>query len=201
MAADQLYLLFNGSESAVDKLTTLVANSNFVAGMDGAPLGEYNATTQGTDDLGGYIGKAFFGFSIPVAWTLSGTSAFVLDSGNSCGTQNPLTEFMTVDTQQATYACFNNNLYYLVRPDGDWKGCPSDSTAKIDSINCVDCDPPPPECNPTYFTASPGLDRIDGANWGNMTISDLIVGAVNTYIANGNSNGGSLPDPMNQRFV
>lgn len=54
----------------------------------------------------------------------------------------------------------------------------------------------PPPCNPTYFTAPPGLDSLGGGNWGGITLQDLIEGSVNTYAANGNSNGGSIPNPL-----
>jgi len=120
-------------------------------------------------------------------WTFSGNAAFVLDSGYPCSAQNPLSQYMTAATQEATYTCYNNNLYYLVYPDGEWSSCTtgSDGTCQGGS----------------YFTAPPGLSTFSSSTWGGLTLADITEGSVNTYVANGNSNGGSFANPLDQQTL
>ncbi|KGO76979.1 hypothetical protein PITC_004000 [Penicillium italicum] len=163
--ANQLYTLFNGSETYITLLTTLISDGKLIEGSGGAPSVGYQVSDSTSSDVEAFIGKAFFGYSIPTLWTISGSAAFVIDSGYPCSAQNPLTDYMTASTQESTYACYNDNLYYLVYPDGTEDGC-SDH------------------------------HEDNSTTWGGITLSELIEGSVNTYIANGNANGGPVADPM-----
>lgn len=172
----------------------MIANGALIEGSGGSPSVGYQTDSKTNTDIENFINKAFFGFAIPSVWTASGTAAFVIDSGYPCSAQNPLTQYMTAATQEATYACYKNNLYYLVYPDGTWRGCSNQA------IDCVDCDPPPP-CNPTFFTPPPGLSTLGPNSWGGISLSDLIEGSVNTYVANGNANGGPVANPLDQQTL
>ncbi|KAM0453130.1 hypothetical protein ACHAPV_009086 [Trichoderma viride] len=63
--------------------------------------------------------------------------------------------YMSNDAAEATYSCYNGNLYYLVSAAGDYHGCPSEDIAlTVDTV-----DPPSPPCTDSLFTAPQGLDR------------------------------------------
>ncbi|WPG98091.1 Hypothetical protein R9X50_00087700 [Acrodontium crateriforme] len=192
-----LWTLFNGSEASVTLLGTLIANGNLIEGSGGSPSVYYQPDAETSSNVESYISKAFFGFAIPSVWTVSGAAAFIIDSGSPCSAQNPLSEYMTAATQESTYVCYNNNLYYLVHLDGTWSACNDEDVAQID---CVGCDPQP-TCNPTYFTAPPGLSTLGSGSWGGISLSDLIEGSVNTYVANGNANGGPVANPLDQQTL
>lgn len=106
-----------------------------------------------------------------------------------------MTQYMTTETQEATYSCYNNKLYYLVYPQGTYQSCPAGV-----SEDCDDCDPPP-ACDQSYFTAPPGLSTLGSGAWGGITLDDLVQGSVNTYVANGNANGGPVANPLDQQTV
>ncbi|EKV10555.1 glycoside hydrolase family 18 protein [Penicillium digitatum] len=194
IAENQLWTLFNGSDTSITLLGTLIANGNLIEGSGGIPSVSPEPDADTNTQIEGYISKAFFGFAIPSVWAVSGTAAFVVDSGYPCSAQNPLTEYMTVATQEATYACYNDKLYYLVYPHGKWNGCADENIVKND---CAGCDPAP-LCDPTYFSAPPGLSTLGSGSWGNITLSDLIEGSVRTYVANGNTNGAPVANPMDK---
>jgi hypothetical protein len=176
--------LFNGSEPSIALLTTMIDNGNLIECDGGSAYVDTQAGQGAITSVENTIAEALFGFAIPAVWELSGTAAFVIDSGYPCSAQNPLTQYMTAATQEATFSCFNNNLYYLVYPQGSWSDCSVDD---------------PSQC--TYFTPPPGLDSLGGLNWGGITRDDLIRGSVNTYIANGNANGGPIANPMDQQTL
>lgn len=179
--AAQLWTLFNGSDTSITLLTSLISDGKLIEGNGGAPEVGDSVSDSTSSDVEAFIGKAFFGYSIPTLWTISGSAAFVIDSGYPCSAQNPLGDYMTNATQESTYTCYNDKLYYLVYPDGTEDGCSDDHTAK---------------CTHKLFTAPPGLDTLGSSRWGGITLSELIEGSVNTYIANGNANGGPIADPM-----
>ncbi|PWY76008.1 glycoside hydrolase family 18 protein [Aspergillus sclerotioniger CBS 115572] len=197
IAENQLWYLFNGSDASISLLTSMITNGNLMEGSGGSPSVSHKTDPQTNARIEGYISKAFFGFAIPSVWEVSGTAAFVLDSGYDCSAQNPLTEYMTNATQEATYACYKDKLYYLVYPDGKWSGCTDEEIAKID---CNDCGGSTSTCgdDATYFTAPPGLSDLGPGLWGNITLAELIEGSVRTYEANGNANGGPVANPMDK---
>ncbi|KAL7803464.1 hypothetical protein V8C44DRAFT_276130 [Trichoderma aethiopicum] len=167
---NQLYTLFDGSEASVKLLGSTLANGNLLECNNTIVVDHIDPN----DQMGNFIQKVFHALAIPGLWAVSGTKAFVVDSGSPCGTINPLTEYMTEATQEATYSCHNGSLYYLVYPGDDRHG---------------------------YFTAPPGLDGIAKGFWGNLTVSDLIAGSVNTYVANGNTNGGPPANTQNRQTL
>ncbi|RAH64784.1 glycoside hydrolase family 18 protein [Aspergillus aculeatinus CBS 121060] len=194
---NELWNLFNGSETSITLLTQMIANGNLIEGSGAVPSVSSSTTPETTTQIESSINKAFFGFAIPSVWAVSGTDAFVVDSGYNCSAQNPLSDYMTAATQEATYSCYNDKLYYLVRADGKWSGCPAEK--KLGKrADCPDCGTS--ECgeDATYFTAPPGLSSVGGDAWGGITLDDLIKGSVRTYVANGNANGGPVANPLDQ---
>ncbi|PYH88504.1 hypothetical protein BO71DRAFT_467833 [Aspergillus ellipticus CBS 707.79] len=177
-------------------LTKLMTNGNLIEGSGGAP-GIGNTTTTGTtSQIESSINKAFFGFAIPSVWAVSGTSAFVVDSGYPCSAQNPLTDYMTAATQEATYSSYNDKLYYLDHPDGAWKGCTVTEKELAQRTDCPECGTSTCVEDATYFTAPPGLSSLGGGSWGYITLPELIEASVRTYVANGNANGNANGGPV-----
>lgn len=89
---NQLYTLFNGSDASVHLLGTMVANGHLIECNDAAPSVSDGSDNSTNTQIENFISKVFFGFAIPALWTVSGTGAFVVDSGYPCGTVNPPTQ-------------------------------------------------------------------------------------------------------------
>ncbi|KAK3500592.1 hypothetical protein B0T13DRAFT_535440 [Neurospora crassa] len=179
--------LFNGEPESVELLTSLVANGHFI---DGSVNGGGSSPTDALDttansplmaEVRASISKAFFAFALPSIWSVSGTTAFIMDSGFDCGTVDPMGEYLDKDTQHKTAGCYNGKLYYLAYPSGPAEDCSGGDEAVV--------------CRPNTFSAPPGIDTLDGTRFGGVKVSDLITGAVRTYIQNGNKNGGEQVDP------
>ncbi len=106
---------------------------------------------------------------MPALWRRSSTYAFVLDSGAACDAdqQTALGKYLDAATINATGACVDGKRYYLVHPAG------SASSAK--------------------FSAPPGLDHLPFYN--NITVEDLVQGALRTWIPGGGNGTGAFVDP------
>jgi hypothetical protein len=156
-----LKTLFSGTDDAINTLTTLISDGKMIEGaVNGAAASPPVFPVQGSDAaLQNTISKVFFGFSIPVIWSVSQTYAFIIDSGYSCGTVDPLGQYLTPDTMHATWACYNDKLYYLAAAVGAAEDC-NDSGA----------------CSPNQFSAPPGIGSLDGKAFGGVTVSDLVTG-------------------------
>ncbi|KFG86526.1 chitinase [Metarhizium anisopliae] len=130
-----------------------------------------------------WIGRAFFAYAIPAIWSASGASPFIIDSGFSCGTIDPIRRYMMADAMHKSWACVDDKLYYLASPKGHASYCYEDDTKH------------PEHCTDEGFSALPGVEWLDGTSFGTVTLSDLITGSVKTYRANGNQNVDTSPDP------
>ena len=87
------------------------------------------------------------------------------DSGKPCTDPNPVdSRYITSGIASETYSCVNGNAYYLVTASG-----PVTSGGGIVS-------PLPTSYN--TFSVLPGLDSIDGKNWGGISRDDLIAAYV-----------------------
>ncbi|KGO76570.1 Peptidoglycan-binding Lysin subgroup [Penicillium italicum] len=200
LAEDQLYHLFNGSDTSISLLSSMISNGNLIEGSSSDPK-DAVSNVESSTQIGNFINQAFFGFAIPSVWAVSGTSAFVVDSGYPCSAQNPLSDYMTTATQKATYSCYKDKLYYLVHPDGTWRGCAAEKKALAKRMDCPDCGVDTCGVDATYFTPPPGLSSLGAGQWGNITLADLIEGSVRTYEANGNANGGPVANPLDQDTI
>ncbi|KAK9364399.1 hypothetical protein V1509DRAFT_78068 [Lipomyces kononenkoae] len=166
--------LFNGSDSSIASLHSVITNGQL----------EENAYAPISDPvIQNMLLKAVYATIIPQTWLLSPTSVgpVVLASGAACGTVNPLEDFISVSDGDATWVCYNNEIYYLVGAIGPAQHCVFNHAV---GESCTNND----------FTQLPGEDKLDGTAWGGLTIDDLIIGALATYAANGNANGGGLAD-------
>lgn len=143
-----LQQLFNGEPENVELLTSLVANGHFIDGsFNGGGSGIRDALDTRADsplmtEVRASISKAFFAFAIPSIWSVSGTTAFIIDSGFDCGTVDPMNEYLDKDTQHKTAGCYNGKLYYLAHPSGPAETCSGGDEAVV--------------CRPNTFSAPSG---------------------------------------------
>lgn len=187
--------LFNGSAPSMSRLTSIMGNGQMIEGGNKGlpPVGEMTTKKDSPllATLQQDITKAFFAYAIPQLWGLSGTNAFVLDTGYACGVHDPESQWLSADTMHKTWGCYNNRLYYLVAPYGDPVNC--DNTCI--ELSCQN------HCSNSLFSIPHGLDSLDGSRFGGVTISDLITGSLKSYIANGNANGAPRANPRNDNSL
>ncbi|KAG5655689.1 hypothetical protein KAF25_009188, partial [Fusarium avenaceum] len=166
-----LYWIFNGTDESIDVLWSVISDGKLL---------EYEGGGESTDgqdqDLATTIEKSFYGYTIPMLWNITQKHAFVLDSGSNCYEEYPMKEYLSSATMDATNACYDGRRYYLVHVKGDAESC--------------ECKPPNTkcECVNNKFSVPPGLDSLDGNEFGGITVSDLIKGSVRTYNHNGKKN-------------
>ena len=67
--------------------------------------------------------------------------------------------------QAVTYACVDNVLYYLVMASGSERDCVNQGGAAV-------------SCTFSPLMMVPGVDSLDGKNWGGLLRDDLIAGSV-----------------------
>lgn len=110
--------VFNGSDPSIQVLTTLISHGQLIEGSEaGKAATDPGPPTDAT--LQASVVAAFYAYSIPAAWPLSGTKAVVINSGYPCGTQYSLSPtYFSNSIADATGACYNGALYYLVSPQG-----------------------------------------------------------------------------------
>lgn len=156
--------LFNGEDDNIDALYSIISDGKLISG-GGA---EASTTPPKTSEaeLEANIAKAFFAYAIPTGWTFSKHYAFVIDSGYDCSASDPLGDYLDTDTMHATYGCYQNKLYYLASAQGDSQTC----NEKCDDHHCENV------CTDSKFKAPPGLDTLDGKNFGGVSVHDLIQG-------------------------
>lgn len=83
--------------------------------------------------------------------------SFIIDSGYPYDTKDPLGDYLSDDTMHTTYGCYEDKLYYLASPKGEFSICNLD-------------------CSDTKFLAPPSIESLDGHNFSGITIQDLIQG-------------------------
>jgi len=167
--------VFNGDDANIDILGRIIAGGRLLPGAyDGGPSGDdtgpLTPPNSTSTELTLTAERAFWGFTIPLGWQLSGTHGFVIESGFNCDASgNPLSDYMTDSVEKATKYCYapTNKLYYLVAAQGDGEFCTGDG-------GCADI----------FFQLPPGLNQLDGNAYGKLTLSTLIEGyAWNPLIA------------------
>lgn len=190
LTVTSLSTLFGGITAAVPTLTELISDGKFIeGGADGNKNIPPPDPTGSLIDLENTAATSFFDFTIPALWNFSSTYDFVTDSGASCDTSYPVSDYMSNDDMDASGYCYNNNLYYLVYPHQSPDG--EDCTTEMDGDQTIQI------CTWEYlFAPAPGFDSLDGT-FGGVTLADLIIGAVNIYVFNGNANSGPIANPAN----
>ncbi|KFZ12066.1 hypothetical protein V501_04388 [Pseudogymnoascus sp. VKM F-4519 (FW-2642)] len=126
--------------------------------------------------------RVFYGFIITQIWAISGTAAFVLDTGYSCTTPFTPPRHLPANVIPTCYTP-TNRVYYLVAAIGDAQDCSCESNCGSGGKGCLEND----------FKVPPGVTTLDGIRWGGVTKEDIIIGSVATFVANGNKNGGGRP--------
>lgn len=98
-------ILFSGHPGGISTLTSLIADGHFIEGSDNGQARKLQNPPDSTD-VQASVMRIFYGYCIPMIWSQSDTSAFVVDSGYSCSTQDPLVpQYLTVTDSAATEAC------------------------------------------------------------------------------------------------
>jgi GH18 family chitinase len=164
ITAVALERLFDGKDDSIRTLHAILDDGKLLSG-GGAEIQPSPPETS-EPELENNIAKAFFAYAIPSAWTFSKHYAFVIDSGYDCSAQDPLDDYLDADVMHATYGCVDNRLYYLAAPKGDSKTCHCVYTKNHCDKVCVN----------THFEAPPGLESLDGKNFGGVSVQDLIQG-------------------------
>jgi hypothetical protein len=159
-------VMFNGSDESIAVLTTLISDGAFLEGASfAAPQGiEPDSDTQTA--VNAVVTKIFYAFAIPTLWQVSGQAPFVIDSGFPCGTVDPMGGYLDTDTMHKTWACWDNQLYYLAAPtDGPAQTC--DGGGDGTAVTCRD----------NLFGTPKGIDSLDGrSEFGGIKVADLVVG-------------------------
>ncbi|KAI0968045.1 glycosyl hydrolases family 18-domain-containing protein [Xylaria arbuscula] len=187
-----IYYMFHGEDSAISILTEVISNGRLIEGSYDGHAGDSDGygepTNTSSTALQIAVHSAFWAYTIPIGWSLSGTHPVILDSGFDCSTTgNPLNTYLSDGTASSTRYCdtSTNTLYYLVAASGQSEICTGDSDS----------------CTSSFFQPPLGLNQLDGVSYGNLTLEKLILGSINTYQANGNTNGGGVPDIGNSGTV
>lgn len=146
--------LFDGSDESLYRLTSLVSDGTFIAGVRDSPTAsdDQNRTVEESTI------RAFYGFAIPALWQASGHHPFIIDTGRDCNDK-------AKDDDKLKTACYENRLYKLADPDGRSHPC---------TYNCGL--PGGCTCSDTPFSSLKGVDELDGNSWGGVTVQDLIIG-------------------------
>ncbi|KAE8404436.1 hypothetical protein BDV37DRAFT_293915 [Aspergillus pseudonomiae] len=168
--------LFDGSDDAINTLTELISDGKFIEDGVGLPKDSLAALQKG-------IGKSFFAFAIPSIWAVSGRYPFIIDAGYSCDHADDMGDYLEEETMQLAKACYRNKRYYLAAPEGQPWVCFEGG--------CLD--------NP--FSALPGVDSMGQGLFGNVTVEEIIIGSVRTYLQNGETNGGNAADPTDMETL
>lgn len=155
ITAAAVKVLFNGTDSSIQTLGSLIGGGRMLT------------TSLDVDvDLQGYVKLVLYAYSIPTVWSLSGTSAVVIDTGYPCGTKNPLHGSLPDHIAEATFACYNGKIYYLVFPKGDEEDCGINNPFTGQGGTCVT----------NSFSAPPGLDKLRDGLAGGVSVADLVKG-------------------------
>lgn len=174
--------MFDGSDDHINVLTSLI-NKGQMIGTSG-DVGTQASSSKTLTDISQNIAKAFFGYAVTSVWPISEHYAFILDTGDPCGTMPSTLTAVTDDTAKVTGSCYLGRQYFLVMAWGDAKTC-------SESCNGSHCDK---TCHDSAFTMPPGVDHLDGSDWGGLKLDDIVTGSMKTYIQN-KGNGGKPTDP------
>lgn len=176
---------FDGSNASIANLYSMIEGGAFVALANSTNA--FNMTQA--------IEAPIYAQLIPFVWAYSGSSSadqpmgsFVMDWGAACNEDDGcpsnipgypdslLSEFVTTDLVKNSCYCLNGKMYYLCQLIG-----PASS-------ECTSIDP---GCGNYPFSEPSGISALNGSadTWGGLTVGQFVIGAVNTYEANGNKNG------------
>lgn len=157
-----LGILFDGSEESMELLTNVMDHGQLIpsgdpeTGIPEAPL--LAPTNDDRTSMKAGIEKDFYTYIIPSAWSASGKSVFVMDTGLGCKGGN-LKEVRLSD--DAPTACHDGTLYAIVYPYGEADDCGYGTGGS---------------CIYNKFSIPPGAKQLGDEKWGGLTVKDLVVG-------------------------
>jgi hypothetical protein len=135
---------------------------------------------------------------VPTAWHYSSQAVFVVNSGYRCGQIDPLDKEISQAVMHKTAACVDRDLCYLLFAPG--KGlanvqCDGDPFCQGDNVSTDQAG------SKVLFTAPPGINALDGNDWGKITVEQTVTEAVNTWKRKGIQNVGDLADVSRQNTL
>jgi hypothetical protein len=169
--------LFSGEDSSISMLTDIISDGKLIAGLG------YSLGRLGDDDsqsaLETAISRSFYTFSIPTLWSVAGKYLFVIDAGYDCDHNDDISYYLSKDDISLTKTYYRNKRYYFGMPEGE----PYDYYESV--------------CDDSKFSVPAGTSSLGKGSFGNITLEDLIVGSVRTYLQNSENNGGGIANPNN----
>ncbi|PVI01299.1 hypothetical protein DM02DRAFT_706113 [Periconia macrospinosa] len=180
--------LFDGSEESLDILWKAISDGKLIKGK----CNNCEKNNPSDADLRGNIEKSIFGFAIPNLWKMSQAYAFVIDSGATCNTANPIKEYMSEEDMKVAGACVNERLYFLASPEGKARECKQVPREKGGNER---------RCTNQKFKPPKGLQYLDGTNFGRITKEILIKGSLNSHAANNHENGAKQANPNDKGVI
>jgi hypothetical protein len=215
VTSESLAKIFDGSDNSVTRLGDMMSGGKLVGSSNKQDL-SVDGTAE--SDLRTNVLKTVFGFGIPALWyvlplerppystltpesaflfaslltklhhrSYSNAHAFVIDSGYGCDeAKEKLDKYLNEKTADATGVCIDGKMYYLSHADGKSTDCKCEITGDHGPCQTI--------CRDKKFTAPPGVEELDGEQFGGIKLEDLVKGSVNTYNQNGGKNGGAAPN-------
>jgi GH18 family chitinase len=188
-------LLTGKEQEQIDAIWELISDGKLIEGSSDKPAPDIKNLEI---ELRNNILKCVFGFTIPALWRAASTHAFIIDTESDCASDNDhyledMEQYLDRNTMKTSGECIDGRQFYLVYPDGDAKEC--ECVHKPTGGACEWY------CQDNTFSSPPGLDTLNGTNFGNITKSDLVLGSVNTWKDNGKQNTDKYPDATNAEAV
>lgn len=173
--------LFNGTEDGIAALKGLIQDGHLISGKSEDSSGGDSSvvTSDMQSDLESAATSAFFAFAIPAVWAAANTPAFVIGSGQPCDLS--WSDPNLGETAKATKICRNGEAWYLASP----RCANKDGTA----------------CSGYTLGTPPGVDKLNGRDWGKLTVEQIILGSINTWANNHFENTGTVSDYENSENV
>jgi hypothetical protein len=143
--------LFNGDDTSVDRLQSLLSEGKMITGDPTVPLTSVETKIE----------SAMYAYLIPQAWSLSNEEVypFIVDSGFDCAADNPLSQYIDDEDAQTSWVCHENKLYYLMAAKGASRSCGPENN-----------------CGNLNFSPVPGLLDMDGVKFGGVTKENIVLG-------------------------
>lgn len=187
MLSDTLTRIFKSDNDSIGRLGNLINGGKMLGGDKSASMGaDFNTVEQFTGMM--------FSVAAPLAWRLSKSLVFIVDTGAKCDDMNIKGVRLDQKDFQKLSACVDEKLYYLAMvPDKAPKNCPVNGGSGQICTHNAGC--PPQHCPDNNFEKPPGADALDGsrAEFGYINATDIITGSVRTYKANGSKNNNAKP--------
>ncbi|KAJ5573986.1 uncharacterized protein N7459_008413 [Penicillium hispanicum] len=172
--------LFNGSDASIANLYTYIRNGS-----------QLEATQVTSDDtLKNDMLKIMYAYTIPLAWNLTNSGPFILDTETDCknGKVDVSKNYNETYLGSGTFPsfCYKNRGYFLASAYAE-KGQSCDSLSG--------------DCDYQSFYALDGVKDLDGSQWEGITGENIINGSLNSYFANGEKNGGYSPNLSTKKEI